>query len=278
MKNQANSFPADRLPLRRDLSPAFTLSIVTAFLMTAASLGGLLFPSSIYPTDELLRSFLANDLVNLLIGLPVLLASLWLARRGNLVGLLSWPGALLYITYNYLAYLFGIPFGGITLLYLALALLSVWSFVALLRNVDTNSLQMRLTGTIPFRLSGWVLLLFGIAFAFRAIGILFQPDVDQIPVTEVGVLVADLAISTLWIVGSILLLRQKSLGYASVLGLLIVGSELFIALILFLLLQPILTDTPFAIFDVIVVFIMGLVCFVPTGLFMRGISSKGKSS
>ena len=91
-------------------------------------------------------------------------------------------------------------------------------------------------------------------------------------------LVADLAISTLWIVGSILLLRQKSLGYASVLGLLIVGSELFIALILFLLLQPILTDTPFAIFDVIVVFIMGLVCFVPTGLFIRGISSKGKSS
>ncbi len=246
--------------------------------MTAASLGGLLFPSAIYPTDELLRTFLANDLVNLLIGLPVLLASLWLARRGNLVGLLSWPGALLYITYNYLAYLFGIPFGEITLLYLALALLSVWSFVVLLRNIDTNSLQMRLTETIPVKLSGWVLLLFGIAFAFRAIGILFQPGVDQIPVTEVGVLVADLVISTLWIVGGILLLRHKPFGYASGLGLLVAGSELFIALILFLLLQPILTQEPFALVDVTVVFIMGLVCFVPTGLFMRGISSKGISS
>ena len=92
--------------------------------MTAASLGGLLFPSAIYQTDELLRTFLANDQVNLLVGLPVLLVSLWLARRGNLVGLLSWPGALLYITYNYLAYLFGIPFGGITILYLVLTLLS----------------------------------------------------------------------------------------------------------------------------------------------------------
>jgi len=278
LKNQIDNSPTDHLPLRQGLTPAFRLSIVTAFLMTAASLGGLLIPSIIYSTDELLRTFLANDLVNLLIGLPVLLASLWLARRGSLVGLLSWPGALLYVTYNYLAYLFGIPFGGITILYLVLTLLSVWSVVAVLRSIEANHVQERLTGTIPVKLSGWILLLFGIAFAFRAIGILFQPNAGQIPVSEIGVLVADLVISALWIIGSILLLRHKPFGYASGLGLLIVGSELFIALILFMFLQPVLTDTPFAIFDLTVVFIMGLACFIPTGFFMRGISSKGRSS
>ena len=46
---------------------------------------------------------------------------------------------------------------------------------------------------------------------------------------------------------------------------------LFVGLIIFLLLQPILTDAPFAVADVAVVFVMGLVCFVPFGLFTRGL-------
>lgn len=251
------------------------LTILSASLMTGASLGGLLFSSTFYPTDELLRTFLANDLINLLIGLPVLLASIWLTKRGKLIGLLSCPGAFLYIIYNYLAYLFGMPFGWITILYLLLVTLSVWAIVALSRNIDANSVKEKLTGAVPVKISGWVLLLFGIAFFFRAIGVLAQTGIDQIPVSEVGVLVADVVISTLWIVGGILLLRQKSLGYVSGLGLLITGSELFIGLILFLLLQPIFTDVPLALVDVIVVFIMGMVCFIPTGLFMRGVLSKG---
>jgi hypothetical protein len=41
-------------------------------------------------------------------------------------------------------------------------------------------------------------------------------------------------------------------------------------------LQPFLTDAPFALGDVIVLSIMGLVCFVPFGLFMRGVLRGGK--
>jgi hypothetical protein len=41
-------------------------------------------------------------------------------------------------------------------------------------------------------------------------------------------------------------------------------------------LQPLLTDAPFALVDVIVVLIMGLICFIPFGLFVRGIVSRGK--
>ena len=69
--------------------------------MAFASLAGLLFQSSIYPTYELRSAFLANEVINLLIGLPILLGSMGLTRRGSLAGLLLWPGALLYILYNY---------------------------------------------------------------------------------------------------------------------------------------------------------------------------------
>jgi len=37
-----------------------------------------------------------------------------------------------------------------------------------------------------------------------------------------------------------------------------------------------LTTAPFALADVVVVSVMGLICFVPFGLFVRGVVSKGK--
>ena len=54
------------------------------------------------------------------------------------------------------------------------------------------------------------------------------------------------------------------------LGLLFQASMLFIGLIIFLLLQPILTQAPLALVDIVVVFVMGLICFIPFGLFLRG--------
>ena len=63
--------------------------------MAAASLAGVFFRLALIPgRGAARRAFLANDLVNLLIGLPILLGSLELAKRGKLIGLLFWPGAL----------------------------------------------------------------------------------------------------------------------------------------------------------------------------------------
>ena len=62
------------------------------------------------------------------------------------------------------------------------------------------------------------------------------------------------------------------------LGLLFQGSMLFIGLIIFLLLQPLLTTAPFVLVDVVVVFIMGLICFVPFALYVRGVVSNRNSS
>jgi hypothetical protein len=48
---------------------------------------------------------------------------------------------------------------------------------------------------------------------------------------------------------------------------------LFVGLIAFLLLQPLLTAAAFAPVDVVVTLILGLICFVPFGLFLRGVLS-----
>ena len=76
------------LPLPRDFSTLYPLTWLVALLMAAASLAGVFFQSALYPGEAVRRAFLANDLVNLLIGLPILLGSLELAKRGKLIGLL----------------------------------------------------------------------------------------------------------------------------------------------------------------------------------------------
>jgi hypothetical protein len=246
--------------------------------MTSISLAGLLFQNSLYPTAELHSTFVANDLVNLFIGLPVLLASIWLARGGSLAGLLLWPGALLYILYNYIAYLIGVPPGWISLIYLALVLLSAYAIIAVLRAIDKNSIRQQLDGVVSVKLSGWVLAGLGGLFILRALGVIAQAGAGQaaLPRYEIGVLVADMILSAIWVAGGVLLLLRKHLGYASGLGLLFSGSLLFIALIVFLLLRPVLTDAPFVLMDVVVVLVMGMVCFIPFFLYLWGVRSTTK--
>jgi hypothetical protein len=252
-----------------------SLSLLLALILTLVSAAGILYSNAIYPTAEQLQTFMANDVVNLVIGLPVLLVSIWLADRGKLLGPLVWLGALLYVLYNYIAYLFGIPFSWITLAYLALVVLSAYLMFALLKNIDRKAVQRQLSGAVPVKLAGWILVVFGVFFLFRAISIISGAAVNQapLPLSEIGVLIADLVVSTAWIAGGIALLRDMALGYVSAPGLLFAASMLFIGLIFFLLLQPVLTGAPFALIDVLVVFVMSLICFIPTALFIRGVIS-----
>ena len=51
------------------------------------------------------------------------------------------------------------------------------------------------------------------------------------------------------------------------------GSLRIVGLILVVLLQPVLTNAPFVMEDLIVLSGMALIFFIPTGLFMRGVLS-----
>jgi hypothetical protein len=254
----------------------WTLSIIIAFLMGLVSSASLIFSTNIYVSDELFQTFVVNDALNLIIGVPILLVSKWLFHRGELIGLLIWPGALLYVLYNYIAYIFGIPFCLITVAYLAIVIFSSFGIFDLLKNMDHTAIKQQLADVVPVKTAGWILVLFGCAFFFRAIGEFAAASASQMSLasSDIGVLIADLVISPAWIIGGALLLRRKPLGYVSGLGLLFFASMLFIGLILFLLLNPILTDAPFVLTDVIVILIMGMVFFIPTWLYARGVLLK----
>jgi hypothetical protein len=261
------------LPVTCDLSPAYTVSLVTALLMTGASVAGLLAPAVLYPTEALRQSFLANDVVNLLIGLPLLLGAPALTRHGKLLGLLLWPGALFYVTYNYIAYTVALPLTWQFVLYLAPAGLSVWAIFRLQSSIDGATVQERLTGAVPARLGGGVLVGLGALFFLRAGAAIVGALVGGAPLlsSELAVLVADLLITPLWVIGGVALWRRRAFGYVVGTGLLFQASMLFVALLVYFILQPFIAGVPFPAEDFVVILVMGLVCFVPFGLFVRGI-------
>jgi len=264
--------------IKGKFSLIYASSIIIAVLMTIASIAGLQYRTTIYPTEELIQSFVPNDVVNLFIGLPILLGSMWLTWRGKLIGPLFWMGALFFVFYNYISYTFAMPLTWAFLLHLSLAVLSVYTFISIIINIDGEAVRQRLNRVVPEKLAGGALAGLGLLFMLRVIGVLagaISSDVD-LPKTELAVNIADFFITPAWIIGGIQLWRRQTLGYVTGLGFLFQGSMLFIALIVFLLLQPILTNTPLATIDIIVVLIMGLICFIPFGLFVRGAISNGK--
>ena len=265
--------PTPTLPTRRSLGQIYALSTLIALLMAAASVSGLLYGDVLYPTDALYQSFVPTDVVNLLVGLPILLGAMALARRGKLVGLLLWPGALLFVLYNYLVYLLAMPLNVAFLLHLALVTASAYTLAGLVASIDGEAVGGRLRGRVPERAAGGILAGLGLLFSLRAAGILASALASQTPVagTELAALVADFAVAPALVIGGVLLWRRQATGYVAGLGLLFQTSMLFVGLIVLLLLQPLLTAAPFVPVDVLVVLVLGLICFVPLGLFVRGV-------
>ena len=270
--------PKITMPVKGKLSLMYFFSFLIAILMAILSLAGLGYRTDIYPNEELMQNFLPNDVVNLAIGLPILLISMGLARGKKLTGLLFWTGALFYIFYNYLAYIFAMPLNWAFPGYIILTVLSIYTLAGLIAAIDGKAVQDRLRGAVPEKFAGGILAGFGLLLFLRGMGVIVQALMSgALPAeTELAVNISDLMITPAWIIGGVLLWRRKELGYVCGLGLLFQGSMLFIALIVFLLLQPLLTNASFAVVDVIVIFLMGLVCFIPFGLFVRGTMGKRK--
>jgi hypothetical protein len=99
-----------------------------------------------------------------------------------------------------------------------------------------------------------------------------------IPDSDLALHSTDFLMAPAWVVCGVLLWRHRAFGYVTGLGLLFQASMLFIGLIVFLLIQPYLTAAPFVLTDVIVVLVLGLICFVPLALFLRGVMSGGGST
>ncbi|MBI9043183.1 MAG: hypothetical protein JEZ06_01785 [Anaerolineaceae bacterium] len=235
MKNKNSS-----LPIKQSLQTEIVLSWILAGLMTTLSIIGLTFQSQIYPSNELVKSFVANDAVNLLVGLPVLAFALILTIRRQLLGLLFWPGALFYVFYTYLVYLFAMPFNLNYLFYIVILSLSVWLSFRVINTMDGEYIQHNLRGMVKTRPGAGALIILGFGFAIRALIQIGSGLNNKVALTgsEMALNTSDLILSLAWIICGLALWRQTPLGFLTGGGLLYQGSMLFVGVIVVILIHP----------------------------------------
>jgi uncharacterized membrane protein YidH (DUF202 family) len=260
---------ADRLPTTQSLQVYYLSSFVIVIVGAFVTVLGLFSQTSTYPTEEAQLAFIATDALTLFIGLPILLISMWLTNRVNLIGLLCWPGALFYFTYTYIPYLLDAPFSAFFLAYLLLIVLSGYSFIGLLASIHNAAVKNRLHERVPARLSAGVLILLGAFFLLNlivnAINALNDPAL-----LEPSLWIADAVMAPALVLGGVLLWRRTALGYTLGGGLLLLTTVLALGVIPVVIHQDYVQGNPFDTGSFIVLLAMGLLCLIPFGLFVRG--------
>ncbi len=161
----------------------------------------------------------ANDLVMLIVGVPLLVVALRMTLRGSLRGRLVLAGTVGFVLYTYITMCFGAAYNPLFLVYVALFGLSLYAFVLSMRGIDLASLPDHFSSTLPRR--GIAGLLFGVgaflllAWLGRIAGTWSggQPAALE-NVTSLFIQAMDLAVIVpLCFVSGVLLLRGSAWGY-----------------------------------------------------------------
>lgn len=172
-----------------------------------------------YDTVGTAAQMQANDLITLLVGLPLLAASAWLAFAGSLRGRLLLAGTLGFFLYTYMSMSMLAAYNPLFLAYVALFALGLYAFVLAMLSFDLADLPQHFSPRLP---RGWIA---GVLFAAGGflllawLGRIGTPLLSgQTPALEntttLVIQAMDLTlIAPLSILGGVLLLRRSAWGY-----------------------------------------------------------------
>lgn len=160
-----------------------------------------------------------NDLVTLLVGLPLLGVSTRLAFRGSLRGRLLLTGTLGFFLYTYMSMSMLTAYNGLFLVYVALFTLSLYAFILCMLAFDLEALPSQFSPRLPRRwIAGFMFAVGGfllIAWLGRILMPLMQGGTPPLENTTTLVIQAmDLGlIVPLAFLSAIFLLRRSPWGY-----------------------------------------------------------------
>jgi hypothetical protein len=161
-------------------------------------------------------------LMILVLGVPVLVTSIALSRRGSVRALFGWLGATAYLLYNAVMFLFATPFNPLFLVYVAMLSLSLWTVVLLVPSIDRHLVASRFSPALPARGIGAYLAtiatLNALIWLRTAVPATMSDEptsfLDEIGLTTSPTFVQDLAFwLPLTALGGVLLWRRAAWGY-----------------------------------------------------------------
>lgn len=174
-----------------------------------------------YDTVLIAVGFKTGDAVTLALGIPLLVVSLWLYRRGSLRGGILLAGTLAYLLYNYASMAFGAAYNNMFLVYIALTAATLLGFVISVTSFDRQTVPARFSDRLPRRSIAIFLIVSGIALFLIWLFLSIVPALlaggappEVASYTTVITFVVDMAIiAPALAVAGRLLLRREALGY-----------------------------------------------------------------
>ena len=172
-----------------------------------------------YDTISMAAQQQGNDLVTLVVGLPLLAISTWLGFRGSLRGRLLLTGTLGFFLYTYMSMSMLTAYNALFLIYVALFSLSLFAFILSIMSFDLSDLRRHFSERLPHGLLAGLLFFVGGFLLLAWLGRIAPPLLQgQTPVLEntttLVIQAMDLGlIVPLVILSGTLLLRRSPWGY-----------------------------------------------------------------
>lgn len=127
-----------------DKKIVYTNTIVIAVLALTATLSGL-FMKNLYKhdTNSIISQMMGQDIVTLLLAVPLLLISVYLIYKNSMKGRLIWMGTLFYLTYTYASMSFLASYNQLFLVYVAIFSISMYTLVGELLTTQFTDLKSK---------------------------------------------------------------------------------------------------------------------------------------
>jgi hypothetical protein len=200
------------------------LVILIAVLSLAATMAGIFSDEGPGPYEhqsmEMVPQGIAQDVVTLGAGIPLLLLSLYLARKGSIKGRILLSGIIGYFLVTYLLYMIMVMYNEFFLVYVALTVTSFFALFLVLLSLHYDNIAERFNDRLPVKFLGGFLI-----FVPLAIGALWLSIVvphllaGTIPVelehyTTLTVQGIDLGLLLPAVfVSGVLIIKKRPLGY-----------------------------------------------------------------
>lgn len=248
------------------------LTVAIVLLLIVASLAGIIYAGETYRTEEMISNFVANDMANLLIALPFLLLSLLLVHSRPKLGVLMWPAALFYVAYVYLPYVTGAGVSLLLFLHLAIFVLSVYTVIGVLLNINYSSLDSKDFNFVPHKAAAAILVILGLFVTLYQINSITKAiNVKTLSdLSELGLWLADFTLAAPCLfISAWLLWQKKASGFIFGGNMLLTYGILSVGAVTLLVIKSIITKTAFDAPSAIVLGFMTIVCLVPYFYFLR---------
>jgi hypothetical protein len=127
------------------------LTAPIAILLVVAAGGGIFINGLYRDVPSLVAQAKGQDLISLIVVLPVLVITAIPAGRGSLPARLIWQGSLVYLLYTYISFAFAIQYNPLFLVYIGLLGCSLYALIISLVTLNMVEVQARFTGKTPIK-------------------------------------------------------------------------------------------------------------------------------